>query len=426
LNKKYFTTVNILLFISLIVPIAQFSYLLDCYKFTGILLYNLITNFSKAFVILDFDSLELVITSILILFVPVSLFYLRKRISRLIHNVSSSIVFLFLLFYSMIFAPIISEQHPNFHKDISVTKLLPPFSSVNYILLNQNKESDKSDLMLLKDNTIKKSFNNNIVFIDSLTRNGSNCTVFQKFNSTEYSITDVVSNEHGPVIYTKHFWFGTDHIGRDVLSMLVYGSRISIMVGLGSVFISLILGIGLGFIAGNSGGIIDIILSRLTDMFLAFPSLFLVLLILALFGNNLLSVIFVLGFSGWMSLFKIVKGEVIGINGKDYLLASKMLGLNNKHILFNDILPVIASPILVNLVFQFANVILAESTLSFLGLGVGIDHNSWGTMIQSGQEYLSKGWWMILIPGVTLVFTLFSFNFFADKLNKRLNPLIAK
>jgi peptide/nickel transport system permease protein len=168
----------------------------------------------------------------------------------------------------------------------------------------------------------------------------------------------------------------------------------------------------------------DVIFSRITDMFLAFPVIFLVVLVLALFGNTLLAVIIVLGFSGWMSLFKIVKTEVLSVKIKDYFISAKMVGLSKQQLLFKEILPVIIVPVVVNVVFQYGNVILAESALSYLGLGTGINYPSWGSMIEAGQEYLSAAWWMIFFPGITLILTLLSANNFGNELKKKLNPMV--
>ncbi len=225
-----------------------------------------------------------------------------------------------------------------------------------------------------------------------------------------------------PFITGKTFFLGTDEFGRDIFARLVYGSRISLLVGIGSVFLSLFIGLTLGFIAGYRGGIIDIVLSRVTDLFLAFPVIYLVILVLALFGSSLLSVIVVLGVSSWMSLFKIVKSEVLAIKQKDYLITAGLIGLSKKQLLLKEILPVIIAPVIVTLVLQFSNVVLAESALSYLGLGTGTSYPSWGAMISSGQEYIMKAWWMIIFPGLCLILTLLSVNSAGNRLNKVFNP----
>ena len=185
-----------------------------------------------------------------------------------------------------------------------------------------------------------------------------------------------------------------------------------------------IIGLSFGFIAGFKGGLVDVIFSRMTDLFLAFPIIYLIILILAMFGNSLLSVIVVLGLSGWMSLFKIVKSEVLSAKNKDYITTAGMLGMAKRNILTKEILPVILIPLIVNIIFQFSNVILAESALSYLGLGSGSSYPSWGAMIESGQQYITKAWWMLLFPGMILIFTIFSVNDFGKRLNKTINPVI--
>jgi peptide/nickel transport system permease protein len=168
----------------------------------------------------------------------------------------------------------------------------------------------------------------------------------------------------------------------------------------------------------------DTALNRFTDMFLSLPVIFLIILILTFFGNSIFTIIFILGFSGWMSLFKIVRGEVISIKQKDYFITASMIGLPGWKLLSKEILPVILAPVIVNLVFQYGNVILAEAALSYLGLGTALNYPSWGGMIESGQEYLSQAWWMIFFPGLALILTLFTANNLGRQLNKYFNPRI--
>jgi peptide/nickel transport system permease protein len=134
----------------------------------------------------------------------------------------------------------------------------------------------------------------------------------------------------------------------------------------------------------------------------------------------------VLGFSGWMSLFKIVRSEIIALKGKDYFLTAKLLGVTNFNLIFSEMLPVISASVIVNLIFQFGNVILAESALSYLGLGTGGIYPSWGSMIQSGQSYITTAWWMILFPGLALFFTLFMTNSLGNIVKVMFNPRLKK
>jgi peptide/nickel transport system permease protein len=202
--------------------------------------------------------------------------------------------------------------------------------------------------------------------------------------------------------------------------------RLSLSVAVGSVILCFLLGIVLGFFAGYYGGWIDILLSRIVDVFLTFPSIFLVILSLALFGGSLLSVILVLGLSGWMGLYKIVKGEVISIKNKDYFLTAKKIGLNKRQLLVKEIFPVIASPVIVNLLLQFSSVILAESALSYLGLGVGLNYPSLGSMINSGQEYFTMAWWLSVFPCITIIGIILIFNSIGERINAKLNSRMAR
>jgi peptide/nickel transport system permease protein len=331
-----------------------------------------------------------------------------------------------ILIICFLFAPLITKQHPDFQKNISVTKLLPPFSSIDYIDLNEHTidtPDNTNDLKKIIDKVIPNSYNENIIFIDSMAFNSS-LKYYQAGVQYEIDKNNLKSFNTKPTIKSKLFLFGSDEYGRDVFSRIVYGSRISLLVGLGAVFVSFVLGLLFAFVAVERGGIINLFLSRLTDLFLAFPTIFLVVLIIALFGSNIFSIIVVLGFSGWMSLFKISKSEMLSLKNKEYYLSAKLIGLKNIKLLKREILPAIIIPVSVNLIFQLSNVILAEASLSYLGLGTGTEYPSWGAMIEAGQKYITQSWWLIFIPGLVLVTSLLSINEVGRTINKKLNPAI--
>ena len=384
-------------------------------------------NFGEAIQLLDLRLFDVLVSITLFTLIPVVLYIFRKKFNWLSVSINYSSMILLLLLLAFIFAPVITDENPEFQKDLSVTKLLAPFKSVKVLHLERKEISNGSLLkkfFVLKNKVVKQSYNENIIFIDNLKLKSDKIIYLQKERIGELNIDLVQIKDGEPIITNRFFILGTDEFGRDIFTRLVYGARISILVGIGSVVVSLLIGLSIGFIAGIKGGVIDILFSRMTELFLAFPIIYLIILILAMFGNSLLTVILVLGMSGWMSLFKLVKSEVLAVKNKDYITSAIMLGLPKRKILTKEILPVIMIPLIVNIIFQFSNVILAESALSYLGLGTGSSYPSWGAMIESGQQYITKAWWMILFPGILLILTLFSANNLGKKLNKPGIPLI--
>lgn len=388
----------------------------------------LVSDISSAITILTFSLIDGFISiTIFLLTIPLILIC-KKRLLVLYGKLTFSFAFLILLVFVFLFAPIISNENPEFSKNLSVTKLLPPLSSVKQIELNDitvQNLSEAETFRIKSEKIIKPSFNNNIILADSVIL-ADQVIYYQKNKAYEIDKNTLVVEESVLVAKDKFYPLGTDEFGRDLFARLIYGTRISITVGLCAVIISFIIGIVLGFISGYRGGFIDILLNRFTEMFLAFPVIYLIVLILALFGSSIFSVIIVLGLSGWMSLFKIVKSEVLSIKQRDYFATAELVGLNKFQLLKKEILPVIMAPVLVNLVFLFSNVVLAEAALSYLGLGTGNQYPSWGSMLSSGQEYITKAWWLIAFPGLSLVLTLFTFNSTGKLLGTILNPRIKR
>ncbi len=371
---------------------------------------------------LNFSMIDTVISFLFVLIIPILLLIpkVRKLFSNL--QITFSNIFVVLLLYCFFVPTLITREHPDFQKNISEIKLLPPFSIITQIQLKPKSShtvtSARENFLELKDKVLLKEFDNEKIFVKrySFKDNGY---IFNQGGRIINLPDDSVKSVKSEIVL-----FGTDEFGRDIFSRLIFGARISVFIGLMSVIISLILGLTLGYIASTGNQIVAVVLNRLNDLFLSFPAIFFVILVLAMFGNNLISVIIVLGFSGWMSLFKIVSSEVASVKHKDFFITSKRIGLNNSELLLKEIIPVISVPVMVNLVFQFSNVILAESALSFLGLGAGSEYASWGSMIEKGQEYIYDAWWMIFTPGLVLVLTLLSFHNIAKQVNKYFNPKI--
>jgi peptide/nickel transport system permease protein len=414
--------------LSFLLIVLRFSLILNTYMLLYFYVRLLFSDLNAAINQFSLSLFDSFVSGILVLAIFLH-FVFRKVKSPLLNRrldfTSFAIVVLGMFF---LFAPLISTTNPDFQKNIGVTKLLPPFSSVKVLhLKKEEKHADNilDDYINQKKLVIKNSFDENIIFADSVSVD-SEVVCYQRDHVERIAKANVIFKNGKPFLTTKYFLLGSDELGRDIFSRLIYGARISLFVGLGSVFVSLILGMLLGFLAGYWSGFTGSLLGRITDMFLAFPVIFLIILILALFGNSLFTVIVVLGFSGWMSLFKIVRGEVVALKNKDYFISAQLAGLSKTRLLTREVLPVIIAPVIVNLVFQYGNVILAEAALSFLGLGTGNSYPSWGAMIESGQNYLSHAWWMIFFPGFMLFFTLYTANDLGKKINTYFNPRIAK
>lgn len=222
------------------------------------------------------------------------------------------------------------------------------------------------------------------------------------------------------------FPLGTDQLGRDLLSRIFFGARISLMIGFLGVLISLVIGVALGLIAGFYGGLIDSVLSRIMDTFMAIPFIVLAMSVIAVLGpqgdNSILLLVIVLGATGWVTFARVVRGEVMAVKALEYIEAARSLGQRQGWIMLRHVLPNVTASIIVLGTLNVASVIIAESALSFLGLGVQPPVVTWGIMLSDGRDHLATSWWLSTFPGIAITLTTLGMIMLGDWLRDILDP----
>ncbi len=237
-----------------------------------------------------------------------------------------------------------------------------------------------------------------------------------RYSYSEYDLDSIV------VPPGRSHLLGTDEQGRDLLARMIHGSRVSIFIGFIAVFIYVTIGIIVGSIAGYYGGWIDIVISRIIEIIMCFPAFFLILTILALVGPSLVSVMVVIGLTGWTGIARIVRGEFMKLREADFVLASKAIGAKDWRIILRHILPNSLAPVLVSATFGIASTILIESSLSFLGFGVQPPTPSWGDILSQSRDFMDFAWWLTLIPGFAIFITITAYNLVGEGLQDAIDP----
>jgi peptide/nickel transport system permease protein len=241
--------------------------------------------------------------------------------------------------------------------------------------------------------------------------------------------SNLASRMHPPVLSldlgTDHL-LGADPLGRDILSRLIVGARVSLSVGILATLLAMLIGIPLGLISGFFGGWLDSLLMRIADVQLAFPAILLALALLAALGPSTTNLILVLSISYWVPFARVIRGETLALRQSDFVSASTAIGAGNLRIMLRHLLPNLVSSITVLSTVNLTRIIIAESSLSFLGLGVQPPLPTWGGMLGAGRGYLADAWWVATFPGLAIMITVLGFNLIGDWLRDRFDPKLLK
>ena len=235
----------------------------------------------------------------------------------------------------------------------------------------------------------------------------------------DYAYQDLDLGPSGP---SASHWLGTDTLGRDLLTRMMYGSRVSLMVGFLATMVALSIGVIWGTVAGFSGGKVDTIMMRIVDVLYGIPFIIFVILLMVIFGRNLILLFMAIGAVEWLTMARIVRSQVMTLSKQEFILAAEAMGVSRVGIIYKHLIPNAIGPVIVYATLTVPQIMLLEAFLSFLGLGVQAPLSSWGLLIRDGAVSMEEYWWLLIFPSLAFSLTLFSLNFIGDGLRDALDP----
>lgn len=340
-----------------------------------------------------------------------------------------------LLYSVALLAPMIAPFDPNEQKDFLVTAFQPPFATLDLLVLKEPETQniplrDGEDLASRLTNAlIQKNFSLRLrgavqkkMYVSEYQIDGEKVIYKQGVRSGELPIDKLYSSTESEFRLRKTFAMGTDQYGRDILSRVIYGSRISLSIGFMVVLIAVTLGTVLGVTAGYFGGWVDNLIMRFVDVLNAFPTIFLILIMIASYGNSIFLIILIISLTSWTGVSRLVRGQILALKEQEFVQAAKALGLSDARIIFRHLLPNSLTPVIIAATLRIGTIIITEASLSFLGLGVQPPTASWGNIISEGRDNLLNHWWISTFPGLAIVLTVVCFNLIGDGLRDALDP----
>lgn len=448
-----------------LVMFARSGYFVDSLVSLGLSLFLLVFDRIDASLLLREDTLEHWLAAVFLIVMPILLWYVHRKYVRRLDimdgdsevsqwtiarrefarkNLAITALLLVVLMYTAAFlCPFISPFDPNVFQDGIVTQFRPPFSSVHVLYLKHDRDPKPHWSMTgvrtdyphlaeevlninreLEDHGLKRER-----AVEAFRVEESNVLATEGDELVVIPIAALVSADPDEFAGTRTYMLGTDSYGRDLLSRIIYGSRISLSLGFIAVLLSVTFGTLIGLLAGYFGRWTESILMRVVDILLAFPTLFLILMIIAAFEKvavpRILLIVVVLGLTSWMGIARLVRGEVLSIKEREFVLAGRALGLSHMRIMFRHILPNTLSPIIVNATLRIGGIILVEAALSYLNVGVQPPTASWGNIIFEGKDFMSHSWWISTLPGFAIVIVVVCFNLIGDGLRDAFDPMLS-